>query len=240
MQQKLYFACDDDADRRSRGDLYARPRRARVPGRRVIAVDLDHNVTRVLNSDYFGESKKGACGCGTASCTSAAACAPRGPGCIPTSAGDKVFMHRPVRHGEDDDDVHHAERLEADPGRLRRFDGGRQGLGTENGCFAKTFSLDPAFEPSIHGAVTKPTTYMENASTRRFRELLRAGHTQNGRAVFEMRDLLTFEDGNVGPVDYLPILNRNENLIPPSQARQEQSPRTSCSARPRARRGRRR
>ena len=25
----------------------------------MIAVDLDHNVTRVLNSDYFGESKKG-------------------------------------------------------------------------------------------------------------------------------------------------------------------------------------
>ena len=41
------------------------------------------------------------------------------------------------------------------------------------------------------------------------------GYTQNGRAVFEMRDLLTFEDArNVGPVDYLLILNRNENLIP--------------------------
>ena len=29
------------------------------PSDRVIAVDLDNNVTRVLNSDYFGESKKG-------------------------------------------------------------------------------------------------------------------------------------------------------------------------------------
>jgi phosphoenolpyruvate carboxykinase (ATP) len=40
-------------------------------------------------------------------------------------------------------------------------------------------------------------------------------YTQNGRAVFEMRDLLAYEDArNVGPVDYLLILNRNENIIP--------------------------
>ena len=29
------------------------------PEDRLIAVDLEANVTRVLNSDYFGESKKG-------------------------------------------------------------------------------------------------------------------------------------------------------------------------------------
>ena len=29
------------------------------PDERVIGVDLEHGVTRVLNSDYFGESKKG-------------------------------------------------------------------------------------------------------------------------------------------------------------------------------------
>jgi phosphoenolpyruvate carboxykinase (ATP) len=40
-------------------------------------------------------------------------------------------------------------------------------------------------------------------------------YTQNGRAVFEMQDLLVSEDArNVGPVDYLLILNRNENIIP--------------------------
>ena len=39
---------------------------------------------------------------------------------------------------------------------------GGRAYGTENGCFAKTFSLDPEFEPSIYGAVTKPTTYLEN------------------------------------------------------------------------------
>ena len=40
-------------------------------------------------------------------------------------------------------------------------------------------------------------------------------YTKNGRAVFEMTDLLSFEDAqNVGTVDYLLILNRNENIIP--------------------------
>ena len=34
--------------------------------------------------------------------------------------------------------------------------------GTENGCFAKTFSLDPDFEPNIYSAVVKPTSYLEN------------------------------------------------------------------------------
>ena len=29
------------------------------PDDRLIAVDLEHGVTRVLDSDYFGESKKG-------------------------------------------------------------------------------------------------------------------------------------------------------------------------------------
>jgi phosphoenolpyruvate carboxykinase (ATP) len=94
---------------------------------------------------------------------------------------------------------------------------GGRALGTENGCFAKTFSLDPEFEPSIYGAVTKPTAFLENV----FQDddgrvnFFEESHTQNGRAVFEMRDLLAHEDArNVGPVDFLLILNRNENIIP--------------------------
>jgi phosphoenolpyruvate carboxykinase (ATP) len=94
---------------------------------------------------------------------------------------------------------------------------GGHAYGTENGCFAKTFSLDPAFEPSIYGAVVKPTTYLENAyqddagNVNFFEE----SYTQNGRAVFEMADLQHYRDAReVGTVDYLLILNRNENIIP--------------------------
>ena len=94
---------------------------------------------------------------------------------------------------------------------------GGHAYGTENGCFAKTFSLDPDFEPSIYGAVVKPTTYLENAyqddagNVNFFEE----SYTQNGRAVFEMSDLQHYRDAReVGTVDYLLILNRNENIIP--------------------------
>ena len=88
---------------------------------------------------------------------------------------------------------------------------------TEDGCFAKTFSLDPDFEPNIYGAVTKPTAYLENV----FQD--EAGHvnffeesyTKNGRSVFSLADLSRYADArHIGRVDYLLILNWNENIIP--------------------------
>src|SRR5437867_2147462 len=94
---------------------------------------------------------------------------------------------------------------------------GGHAYGTENGCFAKTFGLDPSFEPSIHGAVVKPSAYLENVyqDDQGQVDFFNEHYTKNGRAVFEMSDLLAFEDArNVGPVDYLLILNRNENIIP--------------------------
>ncbi len=94
---------------------------------------------------------------------------------------------------------------------------GGHAFGTENGCFAKTFGLDAGLEPSIHGAVTKPTAYLENVYMEADGtvDFLNENYTKNGRAVFEMTDLLSYEDArNVGTVDYLLILNRNENIIP--------------------------
>ncbi len=58
MQQKLYFpvnAGEPDVEVIYTPNLTA----PGYPDDRVIAVDLANGVTRVLNSDYFGESKKG-------------------------------------------------------------------------------------------------------------------------------------------------------------------------------------
>ncbi len=68
---------------------------------------------------------------------------------------------------------------------------GGHAYGTENGCFAKTFGLDPDFEPSIHGAVTKPTAYLENVyiDDDGTVDFFNEHYTKNGRAVFEMTDL---------------------------------------------------
>jgi phosphoenolpyruvate carboxykinase (ATP) len=90
--------------------------------------------------------------------------------------------------------------------------------GTENGCFAKTFSLDPKHEPTIYGAVTKPEAYLENVSQKQDGgpvDFYDASYTQNGRATFGLAALGWYEDArNIGPVDVLLILNRNENIIP--------------------------
>jgi phosphoenolpyruvate carboxykinase (ATP) len=94
---------------------------------------------------------------------------------------------------------------------------GGKAYGTENGCFAKTFSLDPDFEPNIYNAVVKPNAYLENVyqDERGKVNFFEESYTQNGRAVFRMDDLARFRDAtDVGTVDCLLILNRNENLIP--------------------------
>ena len=63
---------------------------------------------------------------------------------------------------------------------------GGHAYGTENGCFAKTFGLDPDFEPSIHGAVVKPTAYLENVFQERRRHgrlLQRELHEERSRGL---------------------------------------------------------
>jgi phosphoenolpyruvate carboxykinase (ATP) len=229
MQQKLYFARDDGEEPEVQV-IYTPGLEAHgYPDDRIIAVDLDHHVTRVLNSDYFGESKKGGLRMWNDIVFGKGGLALHaGLKVIPTAAGDKVCLiiglsgtgkttttftrqngSKPIQ-----DDF-----VGLMPGGLA--------YGTENGCFAKTFSLDPEFEPSIYGAVTKRTTYLENVYQDDSGKVnfFEQSYTQNGRAVFEMQDLLAFEDArNVGPVDYLLILNRNENIIPAvARLTQEQS-----------------
>jgi phosphoenolpyruvate carboxykinase (ATP) len=219
MQQKLYFERTDGADPQVQVIYTPGLAAEGYPDDRVIAVDLDAYTTRVLNSDYFGESKKGGLRMWNDIVYGKGGLALHaGLKVIPTADGDKVFMiiglsgtgkttttfttqngSRPIQ-----DDF------------VGLMPGGHA-YGTENGCFAKTFGLDPDFEPSIHGAVIKPNAYLENVyqDDAGNVDFFNEHYTKNGRAVFEMRDLLVSEDArNVGPVDYLLILNRNENIIP--------------------------
>ncbi len=220
MQQKLYFPREPGEAGAEVEVIYTPNLEAEgYADDRLIAVDLENNVTRVLNSDYFGESKKGGLRMWNGIVFDKGGLALHaGLKVIPTREGDKVFMiiglsgtgkttttfttqngSRPIQ-----DDF------------VGLMPGGKA-YGTENGCFAKTFALNPDFEPSIYGAVVKPTTYLENVyqDDDGKVDFNNENFTQNGRAVFEMSDLLSYEDArNVGPVDYLLILNRNENIIP--------------------------
>ena len=219
MQQKLYFPRTDGAEPEVRV-LYTPGLVADgYPDDRVIAVDLDNNVTRVLNSDYFGESKKGGLRMWNNIVYDKGGLALHsGLKVIPTPHGDKVFMILGLS-GTGKTTTTFTTQNGSKPIQddfVGLMPGGHA-YGTENGCFAKTFGLDADFEPSIHGAVTKPTAYLENVYMDEDGtvDFFNENYTKNGRAVFEMKDLLSFEDAqNVGAVDYLLILNRNENIIP--------------------------
>ena len=86
---------------------------------------------------------------------------------------------------------------------------------TENGCFAKTFALNPEDEPTIHGAVTQPRSYLENVSQKGDEvDFYDQSYTKNGRATFPFE---VIESAATRPIDeahFLLILNRNEGIIP--------------------------
>jgi phosphoenolpyruvate carboxykinase (ATP) len=86
---------------------------------------------------------------------------------------------------------------------------------TENGCFAKTFGLNPEDEPTIYGAVTQPRSYLENVSQHGDEvDFYDTSYTQNGRATFPFDVIEAAADKEIEEAHFLLILNRNENIIP--------------------------
>src|SRR5207249_11395566 len=83
--------------------------------------------------------------------------------------------------------------------------------GTENGCFAKTFSLSAEYEPEIYRAVTSPIAYLENVylSEDGTPDFFNESFTQNGRAVLPLAALGRYEDANkIGPVNPIVLRKR--------------------------------
>jgi phosphoenolpyruvate carboxykinase (ATP) len=187
------------------------------PDNRVIAVDLAAGVTRVLNSDYFGESKKGGLRMWNKKVYEGGGLAMHA-GCkvIPTAAGPKTMLIVGLSGtGKTTTTFTKQNRSQAvQDDFIGLFPGGRV-VSTEDGCFAKTFALDPKDEPAIYGAVTKPDAYLENVSqTGDELDFFDTTYTQNGRSVFNMRSIDNFPPDQVPPASFLLILNRNENIIP--------------------------
>jgi phosphoenolpyruvate carboxykinase (ATP) len=228
MQQRLYFP-------REGGEpavqvIYTPNLQAPgYPDDRLIAVDLENGVTRILNSDYFGESKKGGLRMWNTIVYGRGGLALHA-GCkvIPTDHGDTVFLIIGLSGTGKTTTTFTTQNssLPVQDDFVALMPGGKT-YGTENGCFAKTFSLDPDFEPNIYNAVVSPDTYLENvyqdvAGNVNFFE---TSYTKNGRAVFGMDALGRYKDPReVGLVDYLLILNWNENIVPAvSKLTQEQA-----------------
>ncbi|TMB55551.1 MAG: phosphoenolpyruvate carboxykinase (ATP) [Chloroflexi bacterium] len=181
----------------------------------MIAVDLGAGITRIFNSDYFGESKKGGLRMWNALVYARGGLAMHA-GCkvVPTDAGERTMLIIGLS-GTGKTTTTFTRQNNSQPVRL--FEGGKV-VGTENGCFAKTFGLDPRHEPAIYGAVVKPDAYLENVSQRLDGgpvDFFDTSYTKNGRATFPMASLGIWRDPReIGPVSHLLILNRNDNIIP--------------------------
>jgi phosphoenolpyruvate carboxykinase (ATP) len=223
MQQQLYFAPDRPSANWEPELVMIYTPNLRMPGYpddRLIAVDLDAGVTRVFNSDYFGESKKGGLRMWNAKVFHAGGLAMHA-GCkvVPTDAGERTILIIGLS-GTGKTTTTFTRQNGSQPVQddfIGLFAGGTV-VGTENGCFAKTFALDPRHEPAIHGAVTKPDAYLENVSQEKVDgpvDFFDEAYTKNGRATFPMASLGIWRDPRqVGPVNALLILNRNDNVIP--------------------------
>ena len=223
MQQQLYFAPDRlSADWEPELVMIYTPNLPMpgYPDDRLITVDLDAGVTRVFNSDYFGESKKGGLRMWNAKVFHAGGLAMHA-GCkvVPTDAGERTILIIGLS-GTGKTTTTFTRQNGSQPVQddfIGLFPGGKV-VGTENGCFAKTFALDPRHEPAIHGAVTKPDAYLENVSQREVDgpvDFFDEAYTKNGRATFPMASLGIWRDPRqIGAVNELLILNRNDNVIP--------------------------
>ena len=189
------------------------------PDDRIIAVDLGNRVTRVLNSDYFGESKKGGLRMWNTIVYDRGGLALHA-GCksVPAKGEESVFLIIGLSGTGKTTTTFTTQNdsLPVQDDFVALMPDGHV-FASENGCFAKTFSLDPDFEPNIYRAVTKPGAYLENVyqDDRATVNFFETSYTKNGRAVFELRDLGRYKDArDLEKVDFLLILNWNENIIP--------------------------
>jgi len=189
------------------------------PSDRLIAVDLDNGITRVMNSDYFGESKKGGLRMWNQMVYDRGGLALHA-GCKVIPVGDRNRVGLIIGlSGTGKTTTTFTKQNNSAPVQddfVALMPGGKI-YATENGCFAKTFGLNVKDEPAIYGAVTREQAYLENVSQNDSGELdfYDTSYTQNGRAVIRMSDVAGMMDAReIKSADFLLILNRNDNIIP--------------------------
>lgn len=193
MQKQLYYPVDEDYDpatwEPATTVIYTPNLQAPgYPNDRLIAVDLASSITRVLNSDYFGESKKGGLRMWNNIVYRRGGLALHA-GCkvIPVHGTNKTVLIVGLS-GTGKTTTTFTTQLGSKPAQddfVALMPGGRV-YTTENGCFAKTFGLDPAYEPVIYNATTKPDAYLENVSVDDAGKVdfFDTSYTKNGRTTW--------------------------------------------------------
>ena len=223
MQQQLYYPVGATTTRRPGSPTPRSSTRLTCaapgyPNDRVIAVDLKSNITRVLNSDYFGESKKG----GLRMWNNIV----YDRGGLALHAGCKVMPdrraaagaahRRPVRHRQDHDHLHHPARQQAGPGRLHRAHARRPGLHDRERLLRQDLRARPQVRARHlqrdHQAGRLPG---ERLGRRRGTvDFFDTSYTKNGRTTWPFSYVDPWPANDIPPAEFLLILNRNENIVP--------------------------
>jgi phosphoenolpyruvate carboxykinase (ATP) len=223
MQKQLYYPVDEDYDPATWEPdttvIYTPNLEAPgYPNDRIIAADLNSNITRVLNSDYFGESKKGGLRMWNNIVYNRGGLSLHA-GCkvIPVDGENKTVLIVGLS-GTGKTTTTFTSQLGSRPLQddfVALMPEGKV-YTTENGCFAKTFGLDPDFEPAIYNATTKPDAYLENVSVDDHGKVdfFDTSYTKNGRTTWPFSYVNPWPPNDVAPAEYLLILNRNENIVP--------------------------
>ena len=223
MQKQLYYPVDEAYDPATwvpDTTVIYTPNLAApgYPDDRVIAVDLNENITRVLNSDYFGESKKGGLRMWNNIVYNRGGLALHA-GCkvIPVG-GQPTAVLIVGLSGTGKTTTTFTTQLDSKPAQddfIALMPGGKV-YTTENGCFAKTFGLDPEFEPLIYHATTQPDAYLENVSVDAAGKVdfFDTSYTKNGRTTWPFSYVDPWPGNDVPPAEFLLILNKNENIVP--------------------------
>jgi phosphoenolpyruvate carboxykinase (ATP) len=219
MQQQLYFSPGGADDVEPELTVIYTPnlKAEGYPDDRLIAVDLEQGVTRVFNSDYFGESKKGGLRMWNKLVYDRGGI-PLHAGCkiIPTERGKRVGLIVGLSGTGKTTTTFTRQNgsLPVQDDFVAWMPNGRV-YATENGCFAKTFGLNPEDEPTIYGAVTQPRSYLENVSQHGDDvDFYDTNYTSNGRATFPFDVIEAASADEIDEAHFLLILNKNENIVP--------------------------
>ncbi len=220
MQQQLYYPKDEHwRDDRAFTVIYTPDLATHgYPGDRLIAIDLRHWVTRVWNADYFGESKMGALRMWNEYVYQRGGLAMHaGAKVIPVEGGERVCLIVGLSGTGKTTTTFTRQNhsLPVQDDFVALMPGGAV-YSSEDGCFAKTFGLDPRQEPTIYGALTTPDGWLENVAVdqRGGVDFFDGSYTANGRGTFKLSTIEHFDPRKVGKGDFLLILNRNETIVP--------------------------